>query len=219
MSSSGASLPPAVVRRHLSAPRLAPYSAACSGDFDRAVALYRWNASVSAALWEVVGHGEIILRNAIHDALTERHRLSGAPGTWFDDPRHELERRALDDIAAARRRVGRTTSDPLPGKIVAELSFGFWRYLLARRYSATLWPAVRHSFPHLPRGGRNDLERAVIHLHLLRNRIAHHEPLIREDLQARLADLAFVLDAVSPVVRTWALDDGGRLSELLADEG
>ena len=208
-------LPPAALQRHLSAPRLAPYVAACRGDLDRAVDLYRWNAAVAAAFWEVVGHGEIILRNAIHDALTERHGRSRAPGEWFDDPRRELEPRALEDIAAARRRASRTSANPPPGKIVAELSFGFWRYLLARRYAPTLWPAIRHSFPHLPRGGRNDLERAVIRLHLLRNRIAHHEPLLRENLPARHADLAYLLDAISPEVRAWALDDD-RLAMLLS---
>jgi hypothetical protein len=204
------------VQRHLSAPRLAPYVAACAGDLGRGVALYRWNASVSAALWEIMGHGEIILRNAIHDALSERHRRDRAPGEWFDDARRELEPRALADVAVARHRASRTTPDPPPGKVVAELSFGFWRYLLARRYTPTLWPAIRHSFPHLPRGGRNDLENAVIRLHLLRNRIAHHEPLIRENLTARLSDLTFVLDAVNPAIGAWALDDGGRLAGILA---
>jgi hypothetical protein len=36
------------------------------------------------------------------------------------------------------------------GKVVAELTFGFWRYILAGTYQATLWsPALRHAFPHL----------------------------------------------------------------------
>lgn len=53
-------------------------------------------------------------------------------------------------------------------------------------------------------------------LHLLRNRIAHHEPPIREPLHKRLASLEYVLDQIDPQVRVWALDDGGRLATLLS---
>jgi len=68
----------------------------------------------------------------------------------------------------------------LPGKVVAELSFGFWRFLLARRYTASLWPALRPGFPYLPSADRRELEAPVTRLHQLRNRVAHHEPLIAE---------------------------------------
>ena len=56
--------PPAVVQQHLSPPRLGTYVHACAGDLSAAVRLYRWNAAVSAALWEVLGHGEVILWGA-----------------------------------------------------------------------------------------------------------------------------------------------------------
>ena len=221
MSSSASGGPPGpppapVIQRHLSEPRLRPYLEACGEDLPRAVGLYRWNARVAAAFWEVLGHGEVVLRNAIHDALTDRHRRNHSPGIWFDDPRGELAPQAHVEIAVARRRAGQVAAAALPGKIVAELPFGFWRYLLARRYSATLWPALRHSFPHLRRGDRARLERPVIRLHLLRNRIAHHEPLLRHDLDARLVDLRAVFDSIDPRLTTWALDDDGRLEELLA---
>ncbi|NMI01370.1 hypothetical protein [Pseudonocardia acidicola] len=52
-------------------------------------------------------------------------------------------------------------------------------------------------------------------LHRLRNRIAHHEPLIHEDLTARLADLTGVLTAVDPVLHAW-VQDGSRLQTVLA---
>jgi hypothetical protein len=136
------------------------------------------------------------------------------PGEWFDDPQGVFNNRTTDDVHTAKRRAGRGAP---PGKVVAELSFGFWRYLLANRYSTTLWPATRHAFPQLPRRGntRPLLERPVNDLHLLRNRIAHHEPLIREPLHKRLASLEYVLDQIDPQVRVWALDDGGRLATLL----
>lgn len=215
MSSSQA-LPatPTIVQRHLSPARVGTYAQACGGDLTAAVALYRWNASTAAAFWEVLGHGEVILRNAMHDQLAAQHRRRGDAGEWFDDPRRVLTQQALDDIQVARRRAGISAT---PGKVVAELSLGFWRYLLARRYSATLWPAIVHAFPHLSRRGnaQRTLESQVIDLHKLRNRIAHHEPLINVPLTARLNSLESVLDCIDPHIRTWALDDGGRLATLL----
>lgn len=215
MSNSPAgSASPLLIQQYLSPARLSTYVGACGGDLGTALGLYRWNASVSAAFWEVLGHGEVILRNAMHDQLSAHHQRRGLPGEWFDDPQGVFNSRTTDDVQTAKRRAGRGAP---PGKVVAELSFGFWRYLLANRYSTTLWPAIRHAFPRLPRRGntRPLLERPVNDLHLLRNRIAHHEPLIRDPLHKRLASLEYVLDQIDPQVRVWALDDGGRLATLL----
>lgn len=214
MSSPGGAGPSAtVLEQYLSTPRLSTYVRSCSGDREQAVRLYRWNASVASAFGEVLGHGEVILRNAMHEQLTILQHSRGRQREWFDDP--ALSTEARSDIVHARRRAGPAAS---PGKIVAELTFGFWRYLLAKRYAPTLWPALRHGFPHLPRAGdaRRVLEGHVIDLHKLRNRIAHHEPLLSVPLQDRVASLRFTLDAINPQIRVWALDDNGRLNALLA---
>lgn len=204
------------IQARLAVPRIATYVVACQGDLDRALLLYRWNALLAGALWETLGHGEVLLRNAIHDALTTRHGMRGNAGFWFDDVDRELDRRAREEIITARRRARRSAGvGAPPGKIVAELPFGFWRYLLARRYSATLWPAIRHAFPHLPGRDRVQLEEPVMRLHQVRNRIAHHEPLIREDVRARVADLEAVLDAIDPALRAWVRDDAGRLDAII----
>ena len=203
------------MQRHLSPARLTTYLTEAGGDFDHALLLYRWNSAVAAAFWESLGYGEIALRNALHEALAKRHTRLRRPDQWYDDPRHELNPRGRDEIALARNRLTRAGAVLTPGKIVAELPFGFWRYLLARRYTATLWPVMRTAFPHLPGRDRRLLEEPVTGLHHLRNRIAHHEPLLREDLAARYADLVGVLDAIDPVLRAWALSDG-RVPALLA---
>lgn len=96
---------------------------------------------------------------------------------------------------------------------MAELPFGFWRYLLARRYS-TIWPAVRPYFPHLPGNDRRLLETPVARLHLLRNRIAHHEPLLNEAILDRSQDMATVLDALDPQLTTW-VRRGDRVPSVL----
>lgn len=200
-----------VVLRHLSAARLSTYLRATGGDLDAAVELYRWNAAVSAALWGSIGHAEVVLRNAIHDALSARHTARSRPGQWYDDPAHELDQHARDDIAKAIRRT-RGGASPPAGKVVAELSFGFWRYLLAKRYTASLWPALRPAFPFLGGSDRRLLEAPVAIVHRLRNRVAHHEPVIAEDLAAAHAAVLTIVGAADPALRTWVAGDSRVLT-------
>lgn len=100
-----------LVQRHVSVARLSTYVRASGGNMDASVELYRWNASVAGALWEVLGHVEVVLRNALHDQLTDRHHRLGRSGEWYDDPAGELEAHARDDVAKARRRLRRAPSN------------------------------------------------------------------------------------------------------------
>lgn len=151
---SNALTPPHVlavqIRRRLSAERLDPYERACNHDLEQAVALYEWNSSISAAFHEVLGLFEIVLRNALHDQLTLWHQRQRRPGQWFDDPAGILEAHRRRDVADAYARLRRDGKVITPGRMIAELTFGFWRYLLTRRYETTLWtPALRRAFPNL----------------------------------------------------------------------
>ncbi|MCO5973185.1 hypothetical protein [Actinoallomurus soli] len=87
---------------------------------------------------------------------------------------------------------------------MSELGFGFWRYLLSARYEQSLWtPALRHAFPELRPQRRREVADRVARLHLLRNRLAHHEPIHRRDLAADHADLIFVASAICPHAAAW----------------
>ncbi len=188
----------------ISQPRMAAYQAHCGGDRDHALELYAWNAQVSAAFWETLGYLEVILRNALVTQLQQRHHLKRNPGhSWLDDLRRELDQRARDDIATARGRVHTKGKAPSDGQTIAELGFGFWRYLLASRYATTLWPDLASAFPNAPSRSRTTIEAPVKALHVFRNRLAHHEPVWNKHLVARQHDIHTVLDAIDPVLKAW----------------
>lgn len=195
----------------LSPPRLAVYLAATGHDLDRALALYEWNARAAAALHHDLGHLEVGLRNAYDRAL--RRRDTPRDRHWaFDPSRHfpVVEQRARNgavidanakpraQIESAVRSARRDAKgDPTPpGKVIAELQFGFWRYLSAARHHDTLWiPYLRTAFR---RGtDRRDVDKPVGRLHQLRNRVAHNETLIELDLRARHRDLFAVARLLS----------------------
>lgn len=143
------------VQRWLSAPRYAVYLTEASDDPERALALYEWNAQLAAAVFRDLAHVEIALRNAYDAALTawssgEAHWT--APGTPLFAPLYRTRGTSRTDVnARSRAALDRARHDAggpeaPPGKVVAELMFGFWRYLSSAAHEKTLW------VPYLNRG-------------------------------------------------------------------
>jgi hypothetical protein len=190
-----------VLRRYLSPERLAPYVAAAGG-LNAAEELHGWNLAVSGAFYEVLGAFEVTLRNALHAQLMAWHgRRAGA---WYSDPRRVLSEKSREDVQAARDRVHRLNRPETPGRVIAELGFGFWRFLLASQYENTLWtPHLRHAFPHLQPQSRRNVHDRVARLNQLRNRVAHHEPIHGRDLAGDHADLLAVAAWIHPTVAGW----------------
>lgn len=203
------------LRRWFSHERLVPYLAACGADHERAIRLYGWNAAVAAAFFEELCHFEVILRNAMHEQLAAWHQRRRRPGEWYDDPVRVLDDRRRDDVLVARRRIAGRGALESPGRVVAELSLGFWRFL--QRHHQILWAqALHHAFPGMATRRRVDVQRRVNRLHRLRNRIAHHEPIHHEDLAGMHRDLVQVVDWIDSGAADWLTTTCDRLSWLLA---
>jgi hypothetical protein len=124
---------------------------------------------------------------------------AGTPDrSWFDDRRRvrlsPSSRRRIDKARATLEAGGQVVNH---GKIVAELTFGFWWSLLADEYNRTLWePCLRFAFDGPVR--RRRLHAELDELRGLRNRIAHHEPIHNRDLESdyrRLCDVAVRISA------------------------
>jgi len=204
---------PARLLQLLSEPRLSTYVDACGGNLDAVLRLYAWNAAVSAAFWQPLGHVEVALRNAMSDALSKRPGRGGVRGSWLDDPDRVLDGRARADIATARRRVRRKRKQPSDAQTISELGFGFWRYLITRRHTA-LWPDLASAFPGAPDRRRETVEEPVARLHELRNRIAHHERIWSSDLPARYTDVLLVAGYLDAGLPEW-IARGCRVPVLL----
>jgi hypothetical protein len=175
----------------ISADRLGTYLRAGEGDPDRARALYLWDRDVASAVLADVAVVEVALRNALNDALV---RLYGE--VWYTRD-IGLDDRSRTKLAAAWRDLPRARRTP--GRVVAQLMFGFWVDLLDSggtvgrepqqwdvRYDDLWRGGLAQAFP----GGRKEaaaldarFSRAWTHqqvrtVQILRNRAAHHEPLI-----------------------------------------
>lgn len=200
----------------LSERRMETYIAAADGDLDNAFALYAWNIDLATALQGATAMVEVVVRNIIDRTLTAW--MSGKRrGDWFD--LGILDEHAKADIATARARMRRSGGTIDHDRVVAELSFGFWRFLTTRRYHASLWvPTLHKAFPH----GDSDLrvrQRQVACLlgkmTFIRNRAAHLEPMFHRNVERDVEDARMLMGWIDPQALAW-FNDTLKLDDVLA---
>jgi hypothetical protein len=147
--------------------------------------------------------------------------------------REQLEKAAQDALADVRQAAKAAYNDrrrqlpagtvapayieptaPPPGKVVAEVMFGFWRYLTIAAHEKTVWvPYLNIVYP--AGTNRADVDKLVERVYRVRNRVAHHEPLLRRDpatgilststapAEARYADLLRLAGLLDPDLRDY----------------
>lgn len=206
--------------------RLGSYLTATDGDLRRALELYDWNIAISAAFYESTGRLEVVLRNALDEGLRSLQEQRGWDADWYEQEQlfpGSHGRKAMADIEAARRRAAKSGDTPeFHGKVIAELTFGFWRYLCGKSYLTSVWvPAVAERFAFHPqsedpRAVRRDVADRVQRIHFLRNRIAHHEPIHRRNLQRDHTHLLEVISWISPETLEW-VRSRSRVDKVLRD--
>jgi len=192
-----------------------------SHDRAYAVQLYLWNLELSSAIFRDIAIGEVVIRNACHDQLTARCLSTIGTPEWYEHlPLSDRDQR---EVAQAKVRITRARRVVTPGRIVAELTLGFWRYLHSARHESTLWtPSLRHAYPFMSPQHRADVASRLDDLNLLRNRIAHHEPIhaleigdSNLDVVGVHGELLEVLNWIDPAVSNW-LKSWSRVPTVLA---
>lgn len=204
-----AAIPPEqTIKNALSPQRMSTYEAATTAvpALPGALALYAWNAQISAAFMAPLHLCEVVVRNAVHDALTTAYGPNWPWDSNFErnlpDPRgrHFNPRREL-----LRARDGQPTT----GKVIAEMKFKFWEAMFTARFDTRLWnPHLRTLMPFLnPVLSIQDLRRTIAtdleQLRGLRNRIAHHEPIFTRDLATDFEQIHALIGFRCPHTAAW----------------
>jgi len=193
----------------ISSARFATYLTACGQDSDVAVRLYAWNLELSAAMWGGLGVLEVVARNALDCRL----QVFAGQMDWWNSAAVALRIEQSQAISRAGGGVGPHSGNH--GQVVAALTLGFWTSLLANRYHQSLWiPALAGAFPNYV-GRRGDLHQKLEGLRRLRNRIAHHEPIINMDIAVYYQDVLAILAAIDPKISNW-VDKNSRVNKVLA---
>lgn len=188
----------------ISRERLSHYLSQTNWDMSAALKLYQHNLAFSSDLYQWLALAEIVLRNAMVASISPP-QLSN---TEFDPFLHiwqDLRPEERSDYLKAARRAISKRNESSPSRIIAELNFGFWKYLLAADYEHTLWIRnFRHAFVTLRKKDRHQVHSTVELVNHLRNRVAHHERLIQVNLKQEIQALMRLLGWISPESLDWA---------------
>ncbi|WP_041793866.1 hypothetical protein [Pararhodospirillum photometricum] len=196
------------VKGALSAPRISAYEAAAgtNGDEDpSALNLYLWNAQISGVFLAPLGICEVVIRNAVADVLESKYgaRWAWAPAFEQSLPSPRVGYSPRQDLLKARRNAQTV------GKVIPELKFVFWQHMFTSRHDARLWDTyLLQVMPGLDasksvRQLRKDIYDDLEKIRALRNRIAHHEPILTRNLADDFTRITQLIACRSQLTADW----------------
>ena len=184
----------------LSGERLQRYLLACDNNTRKTMTLYRLNLNLSQEVFTLLSCFEVAVRNAIDRILTERLgenwlRDAVLDGGIFDVPGC---RDSAKIIKKAYNRLMRDGSYSHP-KLLAEMEFGVWKYMFANPQYRAVGRTLLAIFPNKPRSSAEVQYNTFIFneldgINILRNRIAHHEPICFSRRQPEIGT-SYILNA------------------------
>lgn len=185
--------------RSISYARLSSYRHAFNCTDEEALHYYYWNQILSSELYILTHNIEICLRNQIHNELSKEVSFVKNGNTldnfnWFDffeflipdanAPSGKKLNQTGEAFKKIRRDLTRKNVPITPQNIVSNLEFGKWAYILRTRSYKDGKPidwnkCLAKIFPNLntsKKKNREAMNARLEEIRLLRNRIAHLEP-------------------------------------------
>lgn len=191
----------------MSPERLERYLNAAGGDLEKALRGYTRNARLSEAFYTPLQGVEIAIRNAFHKQLVKAFGQF-----WYDeldkqnilDPQKDRKTPGtLLKLREARQYLQEKGKPETSSRMAAELSFGFWVGICAKRYQKDLWnPFLNNPFKGLSLTRRDVFER-LEKIRNLRNRIAHHEPILNRNLPNDYANILETIRWICGASANW----------------
>lgn len=203
------------IEKAISAPRLSRYVVMAGGDLEKAIQLHSWNTKLGSSLHLPLQLFELLFRNTLDATLAARFG-----NDWYDAKYNHFDPKSQKQIDAAKDQLFNQGRPLNPPCVVAQFSFGFWLNMLTRKHETRFWvAAVYSSFPHAPRPlDRRRIHDSVDKIRLLRNRIAHHEPIYQRNLEQDLNHVVTVSRWMCPDTADWIESFRGELLLTIASK-
>lgn len=200
----------------LTASRLAPYLRESEGDDPKALELYAWNVEMAAACLETMAYVEVMLRNAIDRELALYAREETRKIPWFMIPTitgasHTAITRSVEETRGRLR--GLSAHRDSRDQIIAGLSFGFWPQLFGSNHEDLWRSSLSKALPGADRNLRKSVSAKLDRLRPFRNRLAHHDSLLTQDIMFHLEEMLTLVEWINPDARRW-LEAHERVTEV-----
>ncbi|MDI9408061.1 MAG: Abi family protein [Candidatus Pacebacteria bacterium] len=195
----------------ISKQRFERYLQWADGNYEQAVELYLFNIQLSSEFYFPLQTLEVTLRNRINQVMNEAYGDG-----WLTDKKFPFVRThesKLDKEINSLRKIKLEVTDAI---LIAQINFSFWTSFFANKYDPqwrvtlykTIVPEQRSTI------SRKILEEKLEGLKKLRNRIAHHEPIIQFDLECYYKDVFNLIFWISPVCANWCHSNSGLESKI-----
>ena len=160
------------LQNSISEERLAVYRADGVDD-TTAIARYIWNIALCKSLYPLINIFEVSLRNGIDKALENYFNQSD----WNNVIQlQQSEIMMINDALLKIKKHGKKYSH---GRLVAELTLGFWVALMGRKYNTQgfQFAVIKSCLHGCPPAQKTSaaIQKNLTEIRFLRNRIAHHE--------------------------------------------
>lgn len=154
--------------------RLRKFIERFDGDFQSAIALYKLNITISQSFYPLLAIVEITLRNKVFNVLSK----NDTQNSWIEQFGSYPE--LIEEISKAKQIIIKRGEDINEGKLIAELTFGFWTQLFNSKYENELWKPLRLAFSNIPKNKRQrkKVSAPLNRIRKFRNRVFHYEPII-----------------------------------------
>ena len=165
----------------ISTERMSRYLTACDANTRKSMTLYRKNLQISQEMFTIISCFEVALRNVIDkkciSILGNNWLRDGANnGGIFDNLQCRVTKQNINEAINKLPQYSHH-------KLVAELGFGFWRFMFAsNQFNATdrillrIFPSKPTSTPTM-QYNHTYIFNQLAQINNIRNRIAHHEPI------------------------------------------
>jgi len=172
------------IEQTLSIPRLSKYEnfykdKGESYEKSDVLMLYERNLIISNKFFYLLNYFEVVLRNAVVQAIEISFRCNET-NSWHANEAfiRSLSRRGRHSPKSMFDSAKEKFPDS-PSKMIPELKFVFWQKMLMANYEERIWQGCFNSiFPNATVENRQIFYDWTDQLRELRNRIAHHEPII-----------------------------------------
>ena len=177
------------IKKYITAKRFSVYA-----DMDA----YKENLKKSKQIYIPLSMVEVSLRNSINDAF---EKLYG--GGWLVNEAAFLHQKELEKVFHAKEKLRNRHEEITKEKLVAELTFGFWTGLFKTLYDKNMrFGNLKQIFPNLPPRNKMLIDRRTLslklnHIREFRNRVFHHENILKhryENIEENIYEILDYLD-------------------------
>lgn len=176
---------------------------------------YIWNVKLCESLYPSIHYFEILLRNQISRSISrildnDEWLISEKTSMFNSEQKQKIEK-ALEVLKEKEETI-------CSSNVIRHLNLGFWVKLFNANYDIVLWHQglEKKVFPFLKpeKRKRSVVLRKLKMIHIIRNRIAHHEPIwnyhpdkmhnyINELINGMTKTRPYGLDEVDRFYNTW----------------